>query len=347
MNIEISIIDPLLDPAWDRLIMDYPDVLFFHTSSWARILHQSYGFRLVYLIEKQGNEITGALPLIEVKDLWGRKKAVSLPFSDFCEPLCHTAATFNALVSAGVDMAKKTGWKTLELRGGEQFLPNEPVWSTCFTHDMDLTKSEKDLLSGLRNSSRRNIRKAEKEGITVHHETTAEAMGDFYRLNCLTRRQHGLPPQPKFFFDNLFSLVIAPKNGFISIARIGKVPVAADLFVITGPKALYKYGAADRRYQHLRPSNILIWKGLLNCKSLGATSLNLGRTEPQHAGLLQFKRGLGCLEKKVNYYRYDTLNGSYKTGPVNHGDGISNKICKIMPIPILRLLGTYVYKYVG
>jgi lipid II:glycine glycyltransferase (peptidoglycan interpeptide bridge formation enzyme) len=344
---EILYIDPISEPAWDRFILSRPDAVFFHTSNWARVLKQSYGFKFIYLIAKNGNEITDALPLVEVKDFFGRKKAVSLPFSDFCEPLCLSASTFRALFSAGIDIAQKNGWKSIELRGGEQFLSNEPVWSTCFTHDIDLTKSEKDLLCGLRDSTRRNIRKAEKEGVKVSHETTAEAMWEFYRLNCLARREHGLPPQPKSFFSNLFAIIIAHQNGFISVARLNGIPIAAYLFMITGRKALYKYGASDRHYQRLRPNNILIWEGLLHCKSLGATSLNLGRTEPQHAGLLQFKRGLGCLEKKVNYYRYDTQDASYKTGKMKNGDGISSKIFKITPIPILRLLGTLTYRYVG
>lgn len=172
-------------------------------------------------------------------------------------------------------------------------------------------------------------------------------MDDFFRLNCFTRRQHGLPPQPKLFFDNLLSLVIAQKKGFVSIARFKGIPIAAYLFLISGQKALYKYGASDRHYQHLRPSNILIWEGLLHCKSVGANTLNLGRTETHHMGLLQFKRGLGGLERKVNYYRFDTLAGSYKTGAMKHGDEISNRIFKITPLPILRLLGALIYRYVG
>ena len=347
MNLNLKIINPFSDPAWDRFVMSHPEGSFFHTSSWARVLHESYGFRPVYLAGKEGNDITSGLPLIEVQNVFGRKKAVSRPFSDFCEPLCHDKSTFDALFFAGIDMAKKADWRSLELRGGELFLPNEAVWSSCFTHDLDLEKSEKDLLSGLRDSTRRNIRKAEKEGVTVSHETTPEAVRDFYRLHCLTRREHGLPPQPKSFFDHLQALVIAPKYGFVSIAHVKGNAIAADLFVVTGQKAVYKYGASDRQYQNLRPSNLLMWEGLLKCKALGAKTLNLGRTELQHSGLLQFKRGFGCSEKKVNYYQYDTRTALYKNGILKKEDGIAHKILRHMPVAVLKLLGKCAYRYAG
>ena len=35
-----------------------------------------------------------------------------------------------------------------------------------------------------------------------------ESIKDFYRLNCLTRRMHGLPPQPFSFFKKIHEHII-------------------------------------------------------------------------------------------------------------------------------------------
>ena len=235
----------------------------------------------------------------------------------------------------------------LELRGGQQFLNTAPIWSSCFTHTIDLNKSEDELFPVCRESTQRNIKKAKKQSLNVTHETTIQAVQDFHRLNVITRRDHGLPPQPWSFFKNLFDSVIAKGQGFLSIVRHKDQAIAADLFLINGEKAIYKYGASDRKFQHLRPNNLLIWEGMLHCKTLGAKSLNLGRTETNHEGLLQFKRGLGCVEEKIDYFRYDGRRNGFQKGRDAHGEGLSAKVLRCFPLFLLRALGKIAYKYVG
>ncbi|HAJ78726.1 MAG TPA: methicillin resistance protein, partial [Fibrobacteres bacterium] len=190
-------------------------------------------------------------------------------------------------------------------------------------------------------------RKAKKSGISVTNEISLKAMKEFYRLNCLTRREHGLPPQPWAFFKNLFNSVIAKGQGFISIVRHKEESIAADLFLLNGEKAIYKYGASNRKFFHLRPNNLLIWEGMLHCKALGARVLNLGRTELHHAGLLQFKRGMGCEDEKIDYFRYDCKKGSFQKGDNVCGSGFRIAAVRHAPLFTLRLLGNFAYKYMG
>jgi hypothetical protein len=343
----IQIVNPLDIPDWDAHILKFPEATIFHSAAWARVLIESYGFEPHYCVVYQGEEITGVLPLMGVRDIFGRKKGVSLPFTDFCEPLCTSQTEWDALLQASLSLLKKNRWNMLELRGGQQFLNTAPKWSRCFTHTLDLNKTEDELFSACRESTRRNIKKAIKQSLNVTHETTTQALHNFYRLNVLTRREHGLPPQPLSFFKNLFDSVVAKGQGFISVVRQKNQAIAADLFLINGEKAIYKYGASDRKFQHLRPNNLLIWEGMLHCKASGAKSLNLGRTETHHDGLLQFKRGLGCLEEKVDYFRYGGTAKSFQQGNNRHGEGFSTKVLRHLPLFTLRMIGKLAYKYVG
>jgi hypothetical protein len=90
-----------------------------------------------------------------------------------------------------------------------------------------------------------------------------------------------------------------------------------------------------------------MWEGMLHCKALGAKSLNLGRTEPHHEGLLQFKRGFGCYEETVNYYCFDCKSGIFQSEKETSGEGLSNKIMRRAPLFLLRALGKIAYKYVA
>ncbi|MBN2037563.1 MAG: peptidoglycan bridge formation glycyltransferase FemA/FemB family protein [Chitinispirillaceae bacterium] len=345
---DIQIVNPLDIPDWDTRVLSFPEATIFHSAAWARVLIESYGFLPHYCVNRQGDEITGILPLMEVRDILGRKKAVSLPFTDFCEPLFNDTDDFQKTFEHIAGIAQNKKWRSIELRGGHQNLANQPVYDEIFTHEIDLTPEPDAIFKSFADSNRRNIRKAKKSGITVTHENSLDAMKSFYFLNCLTRREHGLPPQPWIFFYKLLETILRHEKGFITLATYQHKPVAANLYMTFGKKALYKYGASDRRFQHLRPNNMAMWEGIRKCKSLGAVAINLGRTEIHHTGLLQFKRGYGCQASTVNYYRFDYIRNKFeRNSGSQHTLKIQSFIFSHLPIPISRLVGQMIFKYAG
>jgi len=122
--------------------------------------------------------------------------------------------------------------------------------------------------------------------------------------------------------------------------------IAGAVFFHSNGRAYYKYGASDRNYQHLRSNNLVMWEAIQWYSGNGLKSLCMGRTEPDHEGLLQFKTGWGTTEQSINYYRYDFKRGSFITSSSNV-TGLHNKIFKNMPIPILNKVGALLYKHVG
>jgi lipid II:glycine glycyltransferase (peptidoglycan interpeptide bridge formation enzyme) len=344
----IIFIDPLSDPLYDQFVNSHPNASFFHSSTWARVLHDTYGFKPNCIALSENGQIRGLLPFMETKGIFRKRRAVSMPFSDFCEPLFDNQDDFQKVFDVLVQKGRESRWQFIQVRGGKRIMPGTVAHETIFTHDIDLTRSENDLIGSFRESTRRNIRKAEKSGISIIHETSQQAVKEFYRLNCLTRREHGLPPQPWHFFKNLHQLIFSSNKGFISLAVYKKQFISGNLYLICDKKALYKYGASDKRYQHLRPSNLTIWKGMEKCRNFGCQSLNLGRTEQHHKGLLQFKRGLGCEETEINYYRFDImlkcfLDSSFHMQNKNWQYHFSRRL----PLPILKFIGNMIYKYAG
>ena len=50
--------------------------------------------------------------------------------------------------------------------------------------------------------------------------------------------------------------MISIENGFVALASYSNRVVAGAVFFHFGSKAIYKYGASDRNYQHLRANNL-------------------------------------------------------------------------------------------
>ena len=225
-----QIVNPLEYPYWDELLKSTPESTFFHTTSWARVLNQAYGYSPTYFIEIENNRITGLLPIMEIKSAITGKRGVSLPFSDFCDPIAQNPAQFQRLMTAAIDFGQRAGWKNIQIRGGSKFLNSADSGGQFYAHILTLDSDERLLMKRLRSSTIRNARKAEKAGAEVDLLNTREAMSEFYILNGITRRRHHLPPQPWRFFSLVYEHIIAPCRGFIAIAKHQNRPIAGAVF---------------------------------------------------------------------------------------------------------------------
>ena len=343
MNVEI--IDPRSFPGWDALIEGAPQASIFHTAAWARVLSESYGYRPLYFAAVESGRLVGLIPVMEIDSFLTAKRGVALPFTDLCEPVAPDQSEFERLFERVVSHAKKAGWKAVEFRGGERFLSGRPLTAGHLAHTLALGPDETIVEKGFKPNTRRNIRKAGNEGITVALERSGEAVASYYRLHCATRRHHGLPPQPRSFFDRIHEHVIAAGHGFVALARHKGRIIAGAVYFHFRDQAIYKYGASDREHLALRPNNLVMWEAIRWCCRNGIRTFSFGRTEPGNEGLLQFKRGWGAVEQTLNYYRYDMKAGAFTAGV--SGPKTSYAVFKLMPEPMLRLAGELMYRHVG
>jgi CelD/BcsL family acetyltransferase involved in cellulose biosynthesis len=343
--VNFPINNPAEHPDWDDLLLTNDQASFFHTAAWARVLCDAYDYKPLYLTLKENGRLVGLMPVMEIKSLLTGKRGVSLPFTDMCEPLAKDEETFAALLKAVTAVGMRAGWKYLELRGGKSYLRQEPVSAEFLAHTLELNADETKVEAKLKPTIRRNIRKAQKEGVTAKLECSLEAMEAYYRLHCVTRQRHGLPPQPWSFFRKIYDHIIASGHGFVALAGYQNQWIAGAVYVLFRDQAIYKYGASDRNFQHLRPNNLVMWAAIRWCCHNAIRTFSFGRTEPENEGLLQFKRGWGGVENKLTYYRYD-LRGHRFVANASQSHKL-NSLFRRMPVPLLRMSGHLLYRHMG
>ena len=202
-------------------------------------------------------------------------------------------------------------------------------------------------MSRFRGSTRRNIRKASENGVRVNLLTTEESTGHFYKLNERTRKDHGLPPQPYRFFEEVYKQVISKGHGFVAAAFSEKRMIAASVYFHFGGNAVYKYGASDKHYWSLRPNDIVMWEAVKWYIENGYRTISLGRTDLTHKGLRQFKNGWGAAEGSINYYRYSLKTGKFMKDDSRRAKFVSNRAVSLAPMVFLRAMGSLLYKHVG
>ena len=109
---DFEIVNPLEDNGWDDLVASHPKSSIFHTSSWARILTGTYGYNPVYLVQKNNGAIRTAVPVMEVQGFCSGRRAISLPFTDYCDPLHDAEATTDDYLPLLFSAGKEKGWNS-------------------------------------------------------------------------------------------------------------------------------------------------------------------------------------------------------------------------------------------
>jgi hypothetical protein len=337
-------ISPLEHPDWDALVTGHPDFSFFHGSAWAKVLTETYGYAPNYFITKEAGKIRSLLPLMEVDSWLTGRRGIALPFTDDCEPLCLDKNSFQKLFQSAVEFGKTRGWKYLECRGGRKFFGGVPSALSFYGHSLDLVPGEEKLFAQLEGSVRRAIRKAEKDGVRVEISQGLEAMKIFYLLHCKTRKKHGLPPQPFSFFLNIHNYILSQDLGMVALASHQQTPVAASIYFHLGDRAIYKYGASDEMFQHLRGSNLVMWEAIKWHLRRGTKKLHLGKTSIANEGLRRFKLGWRSEEEKNEYFNYDLRREKFVTGS-DSAFGWHNRIFQLLPGFASRMAGNVLYRH--
>jgi CelD/BcsL family acetyltransferase involved in cellulose biosynthesis len=342
----ISLIDPYTDGRWLDFLSGHPAATIFHHPQWIRSVQETYGYRPMCIGVFEEEKLCGILPLLEVSSWITGSRAVCLPFSDACAPLLQNEEHRNRLGQYLSELLRLEKWKYVEIRG--EFNDRNFSPSAVFkVHQLSLQNTAEEVFKGFKKTqTQQRIQKAEREGVTTQHNSAAGTLDDFIRLNALTRKKHGLPPQPDKFFLSIYSNIIKRDLGFILTAHYRQRVIAAAMFFHFQKVIYYKYSASDQRYLNLRPNNLLLWSAIRWGCDNGYALFDFGRTEATNEGLLQFKRGWGAVESDLCYCR---LQPGGSQGVI-HSPGLlarAKPIFQRLPVPTLKLIGKIIYRHVG
>lgn len=342
----VSILE-LTDPRWGDFVARHPDATPFHHPDWIRVIACCYGYRAFALTT---SDPTGAirtgLPVVEVRHLRSGSKWVSLPYTDYCPPLVSCRQDEEHLASALQLTSCAAGVRRVEIRAPlTGFSSTVP---TALRHVLALGRSPADVYAGFHRSQvQRNIRRAERYGLTVRQATRPQDLVDtFYRLHLQTRRRLGVPVQPRRFFRLLWEKTISTGLGSVLIVEAAGRPIAAAVFLAWNGTVIYKFGASDASTWSLRPNHLLFWYAIRTACEKGYRWFDFGRTDVGQEGLRNFKLSWGAAEEPLVY---GTMGGRAEPAPVAEGIAVRvmGPVIRHGPLLLCRAAGEMLYRYIA
>ncbi len=161
-------------------------------------------------------------------------------------------------------------------------------------------RTEDDVLAGMNQLWRRNIRKADKAGVVVSAGGSADLKA-FHDLYVHTAERDHFTPRAFAYFQTMYDALGAedPDRITLWLAHHEGDLVAATIAVRVGTHAWYSYGASSTDKREVRGSNAVQWAMIRDAIEQCADVYDLrGITdtldpEDPHIGLIQFKVGTG------------------------------------------------------
>lgn len=170
---------------------------------------------------------------------------------------------------------------------------------------IDITKTEEELLAGMKPKVRYNIRLAEKKGVRVFPSREKKYQEAFLSLVESTAKRQHILPHPRAYYENFF-VAIREEMCELWVAEYQGHILAANLVVSAGDTATYLHGGTSDEYRDVMAPILLQWAQIQAAKRRGLSRYDFGgiamhSKKKGWEGITRFKTGFSPETKPTVY----------------------------------------------
>lgn len=161
-------------------------------------------------------------------------------------------------------------------------------------------RDEADVLKGMNQLWRRNVKKSAKAGVEVSRGSLAD-LPAFHAVYAETAERDHFIPRPLSYFQRMVEVMTAEDDDRIRLylAHVEGRLVAATTWVRVGHHTWYSYGASTSALREVQGSTAIQWRMISDALAAGADVYDLRgitdtiASDDPHLGLIRFKVGTG------------------------------------------------------
>jgi FemAB-related protein (PEP-CTERM system-associated) len=331
--------------AWDAYVRSAAHALPQHLSGWRQVLRKTHGYETPFLMARDGERITGVLPLFLVPSLLTGKTAMTMP-GGLCADSDEIALR---LIARGKEIALQAKAKCLILQDTRQAWPGDLYTTTHHEHwVVDVRMDPEELWKGLHGNIRRQVRIARRNQLSVEIDRTGKCLGEFYDVFSRYTHQIGTPIFGRDFLEHIIE--IFPDGFNIALVRSEGQPIGGYFQLQMGNTVYGTWGATLREYLKQRPVYLAYWEILNDTSASGCHYLDMGRS-PTGSDASKYKGQWGGVSAPI-YQQVASTGTSRTAGSVTHqlqSDGklkLAMQLWPKLPLPVVQYLGPKLRRHV-
>jgi FemAB-related protein (PEP-CTERM system-associated) len=329
--------DEELRLRWSRLCEQCRQTSASHRWEWLAILRGGLRHRPVVLEALRDNKAHGMLPLAYMSSALFGRFLVSLPYLSVGGVLASDSDVAHQLIDRAVELADELDVKYLELRHEER--QPHPALNYEMLEKVhmrrDLPQSATVIWKSFDPKVRNQIRKAQKEGLTVEWGQDA-LLHDFYSVFSRNMRCLGTPA----FGRRLFADILAqlPDASEICAVRYRGRCVAAAVVIHGAGISEVPSASSLRDFNHLNGNMLMYWHLLMRSIELGQEVFDFGRSSVG-SNTYRFKSQWGATPHPAVWQYYVRKGCVSDMRPNNPKNQRRIAIWKRLPVWLTRLIG--------
>jgi peptidoglycan pentaglycine glycine transferase (the first glycine) len=161
---------------------------------------------------------------------------------------------------------------------------------------LDLARSIEQILAGMKQKGRYNIKIAEKRGVKIHESKDVES---YYKILEQTLARDKFSGHEKDFYKKMIEILGPQHHAKMYLAEYEKEIIAGMILTYYKDTAIYYYGASSNKYREVMAPYLLQWTAIKDAKERGFKYYDfLGIAPPEAknhpwAGVTDFKLKFG------------------------------------------------------
>ncbi|WP_445474209.1 FemAB family XrtA/PEP-CTERM system-associated protein [Methanococcoides methylutens] len=304
MDFQIKQLKPKDEKRWDEFVMKNDSTTFYHQIGWKKVIEETYKHEPYYLLaEDDVGNVVGILPMFYMANLFFGKRLISVPFAPYGGICADDDSVRSALIDQAIDFGNEQGVNYSEFRNSNINNGHEKLISThdYFTFTLDLSKGLNHIWDNMSKSTRRAIRKGEKNNLKYEIDSNFDLISDFYEIYSVRMKLLGTPVHSKKFFKNIHKTFT--NNILISKASLDGLPVSTLYSLKFKDSLITGWGASLSDFLKYAPNQFVYWNCIKYASEKNLLYFDFGRSL-QDSGAAAFKSHWGSAKRQLNYCYY-------------------------------------------
>lgn len=340
-ELQVDLVDDPIAVDWDAYVAADPHASIYHEYAWRDVVRSVFGHQTFYLAAREGAQIAGILPLVQLKSRLFGNFLVSLPYFNYGGVLARSARIANALSQRAAHLAGSLGASHVELRHRFAECAGWPARTDKVSMLLKLPHSVDALQKSLSSKLRSQIRRPLREGVECAFGGE-ELLEQFYTVFAQNMRDLGTPVYPIRFFRAILQAM--PQRTTIVVVSLRGAPVAAAILVSYRDTMEIPWASSLREANGVGVNMYMYWRALELAVQRGLAVFDFGRSSLD-SGTLRFKKQWGA-EPIQLYWHYWLRNGGQlpQLNPSNPKYRLAVAAWQKLPLPLANWLGPHLVK---
>jgi hypothetical protein len=290
---------------WDEFASRYSNLIFYQ-SIWSQVLKEGLGGQPLYFYLKDGGKVVAGLPGVILNFKIFRILYASIPYGHFIGEKSYYPAFLELLEKEfrrrGIDQIRLADSPFYETHAPESFTR---IAAKCTLLDLR-GRDRENIWKGYKKNIRRDVRKAQKSGVTVHRGDSREDVDAFYELYLAAmERNRAMAKYPLRWFEAIHEIVTKKGAGAIFIAELNGTPIAGIVLVYSSSSTHYLHNGSQYEFLKFCPNELLVHSSIEHAVEKKISFFDFMGSDPADLSLLRFKEKWGSRSMDLHTYVKD------------------------------------------